>query len=146
MTLAVILAVSLVMASAFIHYEFLWRLNRLLPRLRLFPRRAAVLVAVLGAFASHFCQITLFACVYYVIQMGGGGNLGGGTDQFSFHTLLYFSTESYTSLGFGDIYPLKSLRLLVGVESITGLLMISWTASFTFLEMQRYWTSDIDGK
>jgi hypothetical protein len=31
--------------------------------------------------------------------------------------------------------------MLAGVEALTGLLMISWTASFTYLEMNRYWTN-----
>lgn len=51
----------------------------------------------------------------------------------------YFSIETYTSLGLGDIDPLGQLRLLTGIEALTGLLMISWTASFTYLEMSRYW-------
>jgi hypothetical protein len=29
--------------------------------------------------------------------------------------------------------------MVVGVEALTGLSMIAWTASFTYLEMQRYW-------
>ncbi len=134
-----LLAIFLVVASAFVHYEFLWRLNRLLPRLRLVPARASVLIAVLGTFVSHFAQIALFACAYYFVQAESGPDLAGNATAFDFGTALYFSTETYTSLGFGDIYPQNLVRLLVGVESMTGLVMISWTASFTFLEMNRYW-------
>jgi hypothetical protein len=63
----------------------------------------------------------------------------GGEFRDRFATYLYFSAETYTSLGFGDIYPLGEIRMVVGVEALTGLLMIAWTASFTYLEMQRYW-------
>lgn len=52
---------------------------------------------------------------------------------------LYFSGETYTTLGLGDIYPTGSLRLVTGIEALTGLLMRSWTGSFTYLEMRRYW-------
>jgi hypothetical protein len=135
-----LLAIVLVITSAFIHYEVLWRLNQLLPRLRLVPARATVFIAVLGAFVSHFAQIAVFACAYYFIQSESGADLAGNATTVDFGTALYFSTETYTSLGFGDIYPLRLVRLLVGVESMTGLVMISWTASFTFLEMNRYWT------
>jgi hypothetical protein len=31
------------------------------------------------------------------------------------------------------------MRLLAGIEALVGLLMISWSASFTFLEMHRDW-------
>ncbi len=35
----------------------------------------------------------------------------------------------YTSLGFGDIVPLSNGRLLVVVETLTGLVLIAWTAT-----------------
>jgi hypothetical protein len=54
-------------------------------------------------------------------------------------SFLYFSSETYTTLGFGDIYPTGALRMICGIESLIGLLMVSWTASFTYLEMRRYW-------
>ena len=45
----------------------------------------------------------------------------------------------YETLGFGDIYPTGALRVVCGIESLIGLLMVGWTASFTYLEMRRYW-------
>jgi hypothetical protein len=51
----------------------------------------------------------------------------------------YFSFTTYTTLGFGDIQPIGDLRFLIGMESLTGLVLITWTASFLFLEMNRYW-------
>jgi hypothetical protein len=53
--------------------------------------------------------------------------------------LLAASTETYASLGFGDVYPVGVMRLVAGIEALTGLLMIGWTASFTYLEMCRHW-------
>jgi uncharacterized membrane protein len=35
--------------------------------------------------------------------------------------------------------------MVAGMEALTGLLMISWTASFTYLEMSRYWAHDKRG-
>ena len=32
-----------------------------------------------------------------------------------------------------------ALRMICGIESLIGLLMVSWTASFTYLVMRRYW-------
>jgi len=51
----------------------------------------------------------------------------------------YFSFTVYTTLGFGDIQPNGHLRYLTGIESLTGLVLITWTASFLYFEMQRYW-------
>jgi hypothetical protein len=43
-------------------------------------------------------------------------------------------------LGLGDIAPLGPVRLLAGVEALNGLLMIAWTASFTYLSMEKFWS------
>jgi len=136
---AIILSVLLATLSAFIHYEVLRWLNELLPDMQLIARRAKVLVAVLGALASHACHIALFAAAYYLLRDRFGLGVFGGQFQDVFSAYLYFSSETYTSLGLGDIFPLGPLRMVVGIEALTGLMMISWTASFTFLEMSRYW-------
>jgi len=46
---------------------------------------------------------------------------------------------SFTTLCFGDIEPFGSIRYLTGFESLTGLVLIAWAASFLYFEMQRYW-------
>ena len=33
------------------------------------------------------------------------------------------------------------LRLLAGVEALNGLLLIGWSASYTYIAMERFWTS-----
>jgi len=139
---AVVLSLLLATASALSHYEALRGINAVLPRLRFINRRARVLVAMLGAMGSHVTQIMLFAVAYVALRDHYG--LGGFGGQFRdvFSSYLYFSMETYTSLGLGDIFPLGRLRMLAGVEALTGLLMISWTASFTYLEMSRSWTAD----
>jgi hypothetical protein len=51
----------------------------------------------------------------------------------------YFSFTNYTSLGFGDIHPTGDIRFLAGLEALTGLVLIGWTSSFMFIEMQKLW-------
>ena len=53
--------------------------------------------------------------------------------------VLNFSLVTYTSLAYGDIAPLGPARLLAGIEALIGLGLIAWSASFTYLEMQRHW-------
>jgi hypothetical protein len=129
----------LILSSAFVHYEALGLLNTRLPGMTLIPRRAKVLAALLGAMVSHCCHICLFAVAYFLLDDRFGLGRFGGKFGNVFSSFLYFSTETYTSLGFGDIFPLGELRMLAGVESLTGLLMISWTASFTYFAMNEYW-------
>lgn len=138
-----LLCVGLIVSSTLIHYETLSKLKSNLGKIVFIPHRAKVMVVILSAMLSHFLQIVLFASVYFLLRDKFGLGSFGGDFQDRFFSFLYFSTETYTSLGFGDIYPLGALRLLSGIEALTGLVMITWTASFTYLEMTLYWkTSD----
>jgi hypothetical protein len=137
---AVLSSFFLFCACTLLHYECLKLLNDYLPRATIIENRAKVLAALGGAMISHLSQIMLFAGAYHLLRDNFG--LGGFGGQFrdAFSSFFYFSIETYTSLGIGDVYPLGSLRLVTGIEALTGLLMISWTASFSYLEMRRYWT------
>jgi hypothetical protein len=42
-------------------------------------------------------------------------------------------------LGYGDLNPLGSLRFLAGLEALLGFVLITWSASFLYFEMQKYW-------
>lgn len=139
MLTAVLLSMFLAGSCTLLHYECLKLLNGLLPRAALIENRAKVLAALAGAIASHLSHIIFFAGAYFLLRDKFG--LGGFGGQFkdAFASFVYFSSETYTTLGLGDIYPTGTLRLVTGIESLTGLLMLSWTASFTYLEMRRYW-------
>jgi hypothetical protein len=54
---------------------------------------------------------------------------------------IYFSASVFTTLGFGDLSPVGPIRFVAGTEALTGLVLIGWSASFTYLEMQRYWST-----
>ena len=58
-----------------------------------------------------------------------------------FLDFVYVSATTYSTLGYGDLVPSGPLRLVFGTESLVGFLMITWSASFAYLEMQRYWRS-----
>ena len=136
---AVMLSLFLICACTLLHYESLKLLNEFLPKAKMIRPRAKVLVAIGGASLSHLAQIMLFAGAYHLLRDNFGLGGFGGHFGSSFSGFLYFSSETYTSLGLGDIYPTGTLRLVAGIEALTGLLMIGWTTSFTYLEMRRYW-------
>jgi hypothetical protein len=134
-----LLSIGLIVACVSFDYETLRLINDWLPGTSWIGHRQKVLAAMFGAIVSHLCQITFFALALYLLRQGLGQGMLGGSFDGSFASYLYFSAETYTSLGFGDIYPAGQIRLLAGIEALTGLLMISWTATFTYLEMRRYW-------
>jgi len=129
---------ALVAVVILIHFEVLNKLTALIPKLPIRPR-VRVLVGLFGALIAHVAEIWVFAFGYYfMIHHGGFGTLEGAANN----TLIdcsYFSFVSYTSLGFGDITPRGDIRFLSGMEALTGLVLITWTASFMFVEMQRFW-------
>lgn len=138
MILAFITACLLVALTVGIHYEVFRAVTFGLPRLP-FPPRARMLVVIYVAFLAHAAEITLYAAVYYFMHDHFGiGSFGGQfTDRFA--SYLYFSAEAYSSLGLGDIYPTGPLRMITGIEALNGLLLIAWTASFTYVVMEKYW-------
>ncbi len=52
---------------------------------------------------------------------------------------MYYSAMVYTTVGFGDQVPLGAIRMLTSAEALAGFALITWSASFTFLQMQRVW-------
>lgn len=47
-------------------------------------------------------------------------------------TALYFSTTTFTTVGYGDIYLDKDWRLLSSIESLNGFLLFGWSAAFIY--------------
>lgn len=140
MLIVMIAATLLVVATGFLHYEVLRGLNTRLPLLRM-PDRFKLLVVIAVAFVAHALEIVLYGvAVYLLVGHLGAGHLAGTSDAL-FSASLYFSAETYTSLGFGDVTPTGPVRLLAGVEALNGLLLIGWTASFTYISMERFWNN-----
>ncbi len=140
MVLAWLIAIVLVVLTVVIHYESLRLLSGHLDALTLPVRvRARMVLVMLAIFLTHIVEVLIFALGYIVAARAFGmGTLIGETEA-SFQDFVYYSLVSYTSLGLGDIFPTGGLRLITGIEALTGLLMITWSASFTFLYMQRFW-------
>ena len=138
-----VIAVLLIAGTVLVHYEALRLTGRLLPRLPIRPRQR-VLVVIATCFAAHLVEITLYAMAFAALhERVGFGTIEG---EFAATALdfFYFSITSYTTLGVGDVYPEGMLRVLAGVEALNGFLLITWSASFTYLMMQRYWHPERD--
>lgn len=128
----------LVAIAVMIHFEALNTLSVLIPKLNV-KHRFRVLFGVFGALFAHIIEIWLFAFAYFFkIRSGYFGTLEGDFNN-SLMDCSYYSFTTYTSLGIGDIEPTGDIRFLTGLEALTGLLLIAWTASFMFLEMQKSW-------
>ena len=124
-----------------VHYEFLYRFTVVMPYLNV-RHRFRILFGVFGALLAHAVEVWIFAFSYFWMHhTEGWGHFEGNFDG----TLLdcaYFSFTTFTTLGIGDIAPHGEVRYLSGLEALTGFVLITWTASFLYLEMTRYWDRD----
>ena len=136
---AVVTAILFVVSATIaIHYEALRFASRRASRRQDHPRMT-VISGVVIALIAHVLEVWLFAATYFLLsRIDGTGSLGGafsgGLTDYS-----YYSFTVYTSLGFGDITPVGPLRLVTAMEALTGLVLIAWTASFMFLQLQEQW-------
>ena len=134
------LAISFVLIALTIgiHYEALRLTSRWVSDLPIFPR-ARMVVVLAVAMVSHLVQVMLYALAFlWMVQQGSLGDVGGVTNP-SFADMFYFSITSYTTLGIGDLFPHGAIRIVSGIEALNGLVLVGWTASFTYLKMERYW-------
>jgi len=138
MILAMVATTVLVALTILVHYEFLRITSARLAELPI-PPRARIIVVVGAAFTAHTVEVWLYGVAYWLLVLQWGLAGFGGQAVTGFEDCLYFSVVTYTSLGFGDLYPVSHARLIAGVESLNGLVLIGWSASFTYLAMRRYW-------
>lgn len=122
----------MVVACVVIHGIGLFGLNRAMrteaaiERLKhidpLSPRGALfTLGTVIAMLALHGIEIWLFAGVYLL--------LGAIPDL---EAALYFSTISYSTVGYSDVHIAEEWRLLGAFESVLGIFLLGWSTAFFF--------------
>ena len=134
--LATVLSVG---ACVLIHYEGLTLVSRLLARRHDSERRRKVLYGILGVLVLHIVEIWLFGLTFYGLLMLPDTGAVTGAHPLGLFDAVYLASMCYTTVGFGDISPVGPIRFLAGTSALTGFVMITWSASFTFLEMERFW-------
>jgi hypothetical protein len=86
----------------------------------------AILCVVLGLVAVHTTEIWLYAVAY--IAIGALPDL---------ETALYFSTTSFTTIGYGDVVLDRQWRLFGAIEGANGLLLFGWSTASLFAVISR---------
>ena len=135
MLATIVVALFLVALCVLCHMGLFRWMTTVLARLERLKRwRITTLVVV--ALVVHLFEILLFAVAFQIlVALGGFGSLQGDMTM-NLDEFFYYSAVTYTTLGFGDITPLGQLRVLTAVESLSGMLLVAWTASMIFLVMQ----------
>ena len=90
----------------------------------------ALLSTVIFLSTLHVIQITLWAITYQVLVP---------EILPTFEKAIYFSIVTFTTLGYGDITLHEGVRILSGIESLSGILLVGWTTAVLFSVVQRAW-------
>ncbi|MYD43531.1 MAG: two pore domain potassium channel family protein [Gammaproteobacteria bacterium] len=80
---------------------------------------------------SHMLEIGLFALVYGLMALNPAfGEIAAIESNYDY---LYYSSIVYTTVGFGDLYPIGPVRMVTAIESLIGLVLITWSATFIYI-------------
>lgn len=90
-------------------------------------RSVAMLVTVLGLFALHTLEIWLWAFSYVLLGA-----------HPSFEEALYFSTSTFSTVGYGDVLLQPQWRLLGALEGVGGFILIGWSTAYLVAASTRH--------
>ncbi len=128
-----------VCACVLLHYEGLTWVSQWLSRRHESQRRRKVLFGIFGVLALHVAEIWIFGiAIWGLLELPNTGSIAG-VHPLGLLDAVYMSAATFTTVGFGDLAPVGPIRFLAGTIALNGFVLITWSASFTFLEMERFW-------
>lgn len=138
MLLIAVLAIATVSATVLLHAVGTdWWVGRLRKRSRTASqvvKRSAVLAILvqtaLVLILLHVVEIFIWALTFRLMPRSGLADFGEA---------VYFSFVTFTTLGYGDITLQGPERMLTGIESLNGVLLIGWSTALSFAVIQRVW-------
>ena len=127
-----VVSAALVVATIVIHGFGLFSLSRALRTERSVERMehtdalslrgvAFTLFIVLSLVTLHGVEIWLFALTYLAV----------GANE-TLEAAIYFSSISYSTVGYSDVHVTADWRLVGAFESIIGVIMMGWSTAFFF--------------
>lgn len=75
---------------------------------------------------AHLVEIAVWALVYFWAEV-----------HPSIELSIYFSAVTYATIGYGDVVPPASWRVLASMEGLVGILMCAWSGGFIFAIVSR---------
>jgi len=82
-------------------------------------RILAMISVVMGLFIVMTTEVWLWAGLYRLLGI-----------LPDFETALYFSTTTFSTIGYGDVVPAHEWRILAALEGVNGFLLIGWSTAY----------------
>ena len=129
--LTFLILVATIIASVLMHFEALQRLSR-------YPLhgRLGLIGAVLTLLTAHLLEVGLFGTAFYGATTWLHIGSFAGEHSMTAIDYYYYAAETYSSLGYGDIYPVGEIRLMASVTPIVGILLLGWSSTFLYSNLR----------
>ena len=120
------------------HFEGLVWVSQKLPRINI-AMRIKVVYVICAILALHVIEIWIFGLIEWLLLSYPQFGILAGQSKLHLFDYIYLSAVTFTTVGYGDLTPNGPIRFMLGTEALTGFVLITWSASFTYLEMERLW-------
>jgi len=90
-------------------------------------KTVAMVTTVLGLFLVHTIEVWVWALAYLVT---------GVVDELE--EAVYFSTVTFSTLGYGDITPTPDWRVFAALEAMNGFILIGWSIAYLIAASTRH--------
>ncbi|PCI56120.1 MAG: K+ channel TrkA-N [Alphaproteobacteria bacterium] len=131
---SLLICVTVVIHAVFLDHLIGW-MERSRNRARLILRRywkvPLLVLVVLGIFTAHIVEIWVWAVFYLYIEV-----------LPDLESALYFSTTTFTTVGYGDVFLDKDWRLVSAFQSANGFILFGWSTAFIFEIMSKLYEND----
>ena len=87
----------------------------------------AMVTTVLGLFLVHTIEVWVWAFAYLAI---------GVVDALE--DAVYFSTVTFSTVGYGDITPAVDWRVFAALEGMNGFILIGWSIAYLIAASTRH--------
>lgn len=136
MLTALILGLLLSVLVAEIHFESFNLISKMFSGISMRLRMLLVFFSIL---VTHVAEIIMYALVIYLLQNQLG--FGGFTKEFepTIINYVYYSAVSYTTVGISSFNATGPLKIIGSLESLTGFMLITWSASFAYSSFGSFW-------
>ncbi|PCJ99967.1 MAG: K+ channel TrkA-N [Zetaproteobacteria bacterium] len=131
---ALLICVTVIIHAVLLDYLIGW-MRRSRNRARLLLKRhwkvPILVMIVLGVFIAHIVEIWVWAMFYIYVDAIP-----------DLEEALYFSTTTFTTVGYGDVFLGKDWRLVSAFQSANGFILFGWSTAFIFEVMSKLDESD----
>ena len=92
----------------------------------IFSRTLVIVPVIVVMFLITLAEAAVWACIYSVLYA-----------VENFEKAFYFSTVTYTTLGYGDVVLDEQWRVLASFQAANGIIMFGWTTALIVVVVWR---------